>query len=135
MLGGGGSTRPCYYNVTELTRPMAVFTRTASAVRIAQSDRVRFPAAFTASKQVLGHTQPPIKWILGALSPGLMGQGREGDHSPLQTCKENVDLYILSPIRLHGALLNFLRTGTAFYISCFACLKSIFLYCFKCMVH
>jgi hypothetical protein len=29
-----------------------------------------------------GSTQPPIKWVLGALSPGVKRQGSEADHSP-----------------------------------------------------
>jgi hypothetical protein len=30
----------------------------------------------------LGHTQPPIQWVPGALSPGVKRPGREADHSP-----------------------------------------------------
>jgi len=36
----------------------------------------------TVSRQALGHTQPPIKWVLGALSLWVKQQGREVDHSP-----------------------------------------------------
>jgi hypothetical protein len=34
------------------------------------------------SKLTLGPTQLPIQWILAALSPGVILQGREADHSP-----------------------------------------------------
>jgi hypothetical protein len=33
-------------------------------------------------RPALGSTQPPIKWVSGALSPGVKWQGREADHSP-----------------------------------------------------
>jgi hypothetical protein len=33
-------------------------------------------------RQVLGPTQGPMQWVLGALSPGLKRQGREADNSP-----------------------------------------------------
>jgi hypothetical protein len=36
----------------------------------------------TASRPVVGPTHSPIQWILGAVSPGVKGQGREADHSP-----------------------------------------------------
>jgi hypothetical protein len=36
----------------------------------------------TSSRPVLGLTQPPIQWVLGALSPGVKRPGREADHSP-----------------------------------------------------
>jgi hypothetical protein len=36
----------------------------------------------TSSRPVLGPTQPPIQWVLGALSSGVKRQGREADHSP-----------------------------------------------------
>jgi hypothetical protein len=37
---------------------------------------------FSTSRLVLGSTQPPIQWVLGALSPGVKRPGREADHSP-----------------------------------------------------
>jgi hypothetical protein len=36
----------------------------------------------TASRTVLGATQPPIQWVAGALSLGVKRPGREADHSP-----------------------------------------------------
>jgi hypothetical protein len=36
----------------------------------------------TSSRPTLGPTQPPIQWVLGALSPGLKKPGREADHLP-----------------------------------------------------
>jgi hypothetical protein len=36
----------------------------------------------TASRPVLGPTQPPIQWIPGALSPGVKRSGCEADRSP-----------------------------------------------------
>jgi hypothetical protein len=58
------------------------------------------------SRPALGSTQPPLQWVPGALSPGVKRPGREADHSNLCRGQENVDLYILSPIRLHGVVLN-----------------------------
>jgi hypothetical protein len=34
------------------------------------------------TRPVLRHTQPPIQWVQGALSPGVKRPRREGDHSP-----------------------------------------------------
>jgi hypothetical protein len=47
----------------------------------------------TSSKLALGPTQPPIQWILGALSPRIKRQGREVDHS-LPTCAEVKKMWI-----------------------------------------
>jgi hypothetical protein len=58
--------------------------------------------------------QPPIQWVLGALSLKVKRPGREAGHSPPNLCQgqENVDLYICSSIHLHGTVLNFLSIGT-----------------------
>jgi hypothetical protein len=60
------------------------------------------------SRPALGPTQPPIQRVLGTLSPGVKRLGCEADHSPPASAevKKNVDLYIHSPIRLHGVVLN-----------------------------
>jgi hypothetical protein len=34
------------------------------------------------SRPTLGSTQPPMKWVMAALSSGLKRPGREADHSP-----------------------------------------------------
>jgi hypothetical protein len=53
----------------------------------------------TASRTVLGPTQPPLQWIPGALSLEVKLQRREADHSPLSGAevKEWVALYLHSP--------------------------------------
>jgi hypothetical protein len=57
----------------------------------------------TASRPVLGPTQPPIQWVQGALSPRVKRQGREADHSP-PTSTEVKKMWIYTstpPLRLH----------------------------------
>jgi hypothetical protein len=56
----------------------------------------------------LGSTQPPIQWVLEVLSVGVKRPGREADHSPPYSAevKECVELYLHSPIRLHGVALS-----------------------------
>jgi hypothetical protein len=56
----------------------------------------------------LGPNQPPIQWVPGALSLEVKRPGREADHSPPSSAevKECVDLYLHSPIRLHGVVLG-----------------------------
>jgi hypothetical protein len=53
----------------------------------------------TASRTALGPTQPPIKWVPGALSLGVKRSGREADHSPPSSAevKERVELYLHPP--------------------------------------
>jgi hypothetical protein len=60
----------------------------------------------TASRTTLGPTQPPIQWIPGALSLGVMRPGREADHSPSSYAelKECVELCIHSTISFHGVV-------------------------------
>jgi hypothetical protein len=36
----------------------------------------------TSSRPALGPVQPPIQWVLGALSPGVKRPGSEAYHSP-----------------------------------------------------
>jgi hypothetical protein len=53
----------------------------------------------TASRTALGPTQPPIQWVLAALSMGVKRPGREDDHSFPSSAevKEFVELYLHSP--------------------------------------
>jgi hypothetical protein len=69
------------------------------------------------SRPALGSTQPPIQRVPRALSPRVKRQDREADGSlPANVeVKKNVDLYIHSPIRLHGIVLNQLSTGTTLH--------------------
>jgi hypothetical protein len=57
-----------------------------------------------------GSTNLLSKWYRGLLSSGVKRPGREADHSPPASAevKANVDLYIHSPIRLHGTVLYLL---------------------------
>jgi hypothetical protein len=41
----------------------------------------------TASRPVLGTTQPSIQWVLGVLTPGVKRQGCEADSSPPSSAK------------------------------------------------
>jgi hypothetical protein len=65
-------------------------------VRVPIGAKIFFSASF---RQVLGLTQPPIKWEPGALSPGVKQQGREAHHSPRTNdkAKKTWVLYIHSP--------------------------------------
>jgi hypothetical protein len=77
------------------------------------NSRVRFPTGLgiflftTASRTALGPTQPPIQWV-PVLSLVVKRLGREADHSPPSRVevKEWVELYLYSPIRLHGVVLS-----------------------------
>jgi hypothetical protein len=53
----------------------------------------------TASRTALGPTQPPIRWVPGALSLGVKQSGREVDHSPSSSAEveECMELYLHSP--------------------------------------
>jgi hypothetical protein len=54
-----------------------------------------------ASRTTLEPTQPPIQWVLGALSLGIKRPGREADHSPPSSAeiKECVELHLHSPYK------------------------------------
>jgi hypothetical protein len=64
---------------------------------------VRFPAGTgflfsAASRLVLGSTQPPMLWMLGALSLGVKQLGCEADYSPTSSAKfKNVWNYTSIP--------------------------------------
>jgi hypothetical protein len=62
----------------------------------------------TASRTALGPTHPPIQRVPGALSLGIKRPGREADQSPPSSAevKECMELYLHSPIRLHGLVLS-----------------------------
>jgi hypothetical protein len=51
-----------------------------------------------ASRPALGPTQPPIQWVLGALSPGVKQPGLQAHHLPPSSseAKECVELYLHS---------------------------------------
>jgi hypothetical protein len=56
------------------------------------------------SRPALWPTQPPIQWVPEAHSSGVKRPGHEADHSP-PTSAEVKKMWV-SPIRLHGAVLN-----------------------------
>jgi hypothetical protein len=65
------------------------------------------------SSPALGPTQPPIQWAPETLSPGVKRWGREAEHSPPSGVEvKDGELYLPSPIHLHGVGLNYLRSGT-----------------------
>jgi hypothetical protein len=83
-----------------------------------QGVRVRVPVGLrifsTSSRPALRSTQPPVQWVLRTLSSRVKRLGREADHSPPTSAgvkKKNMDLYIHSPMCLHGIVLNYLNTG------------------------
>jgi hypothetical protein len=62
----------------------------------------------TTSISALAPTQPPVQWVPGALSLGVMRSGREADHSPPSSAEvKNAWSFIsTSPVRLRGAVLS-----------------------------
>jgi hypothetical protein len=54
-----------------------------------------------------GPTQPPIQWVLGALSTGVKRPGREADHSPPTSAEvKKMWLYTATPPYAFMAVLN-----------------------------
>jgi hypothetical protein len=51
----------------------------------------------------LGPTQPPIQWVLGAISLGVQWLGCEADHSPPPSVKvkECMELYVHAYTHAH----------------------------------
>jgi hypothetical protein len=72
----------------------------------------------TTSRTNLGPTQPPIPWVPGALSLGVKRPGREADHSPPSSTevKECVELYLHSPVRLHGMVFSLKKAQGQLYL-------------------
>jgi len=58
--------------------------------------------------QDLWPTQPPIQWVVGALSPGVKLQGREADHSSQSSAEVKNVLSCTStrPISLRDVVLK-----------------------------
>jgi hypothetical protein len=79
-----------------------------------RGSRVRLPAGAgiffftTASRKILGPTQSRIQWVPGAFSLGVKRPDCEADHSHPSSAevKEYVEIYLYSPIRLHGVVLG-----------------------------
>jgi hypothetical protein len=80
----------------------------------------------TASRTVLGPTQPPIQWVPGALSLGVKRPRREAHHSPPSSVEveECVELYLHSPNTpsWRGAWLKH-RNNFTFYLYLYTALK------------
>jgi hypothetical protein len=81
-----------------------------------RGSRVRFPAGtgnFSLHHRVQNGSasQPPIQWVLGALSLGVKRPRREADHSPPSSAEvTNVWIYTSTPpIRLHGVVLSYVQ--------------------------
>jgi hypothetical protein len=52
----------------------------------------------TSSRQVFGPIQPTIRWVAGALSPGVKQSEREIDHStPASAEVKNMSIYTSTP--------------------------------------
>jgi hypothetical protein len=62
----------------------------------------------TASKPALVPTQPPIQWVLGAISLEVKRPGREANHSPPSTAKVKNEWGYTStpPVQLYGMVLS-----------------------------
>jgi hypothetical protein len=89
-----------------------------------RGSRVQFPVGavdflFTAtSRTALRPTQPPFQWVPGVLTLGVKRLGNESDHSPPSSAKikEWMELYLHSPIRLHGRVLSLKNAQRQLYL-------------------
>jgi len=68
----------------------------------------------TASRPVLGPTQPPTQWVAETLSPSVKRPGREADHSPPSSADvTKAWSYTSTPsIRFHSVVLSW-SAGTS----------------------
>jgi hypothetical protein len=68
-------------------------------------------------RPALGPTQPPIKWVPGALTPGVKQLGREVDHSPPSSAKVKSEWSYTStpPICLHVMVLNYAMVASSWH--------------------
>jgi len=61
----------------------------------------------TASRRALGPTQPPFRWVAGALTRGIKRSRRQADHLPPSSVEVNAWSYTSTrPIRLNGVVIN-----------------------------
>jgi hypothetical protein len=75
-------------------------------------------------------SQPPIQWVPRDLSIGVKQPRCEADRSPPTSAevKECMELYLHSPIRLHGVLLRVLLYHIYIYIYIFSFEMNHFIY-------
>jgi hypothetical protein len=76
----------------------------------------------TASRPALGHTQSPIQWTTGALSPEVNQLGREADHSLSSSAKvKNAWNYTSAPQYIFIAWYLGKHRDNYFFTSTFLC--------------
>jgi hypothetical protein len=73
------------------------------------------------SRPALVSTQPPIRWVLGATSPGLKRQGREAHHSPPTSAEVKKTWVYTSP---PCAFMAKHRDNSTFYLTLTASTES-----------
>jgi hypothetical protein len=68
-------------------------------IRSSSPGRVKNFLFSTSSRPALGSTQPPIEWILVALSPGVKRQERDADRSPPTSAEvKKMWIYTFTPL-------------------------------------